>query len=82
MRKGACATPLLARYWNGKAEGGALSGNGFLEPYPPAVTFHDSLTDREADSGSRIFVAGMQPLKEFEDGIGELRLDSNSIVGD
>jgi hypothetical protein len=40
-----------------------------LHPDTAAVALDDLLADRQADTGSRIFGAGVKPLKQNEDAL-------------
>lgn len=44
------------------------------------VIADDFLTDRETDSGTFVFISGMQTLKQFKDLVGKLLIESNAIV--
>ena len=58
-----------------------MSGFG-LDPNTSAVAFNDSLADCEADSGTRIFLPGMEALKDREYPIGRMRVDADAVVTD
>lgn len=40
----------------------------------------DLLADREPDPGARVFVAGVQPLKDLENPLGLPRLDADAVI--
>ncbi len=55
--------------------------HGF-HPDGTAVALHDSFADREPHAGSRIVLPGMESLKDGEDSIGELGIESDTVVPD
>jgi hypothetical protein len=42
----------------------------------------DFLADREPDSGARVFLPGMQALKDLENTFGIPRIDSDAVILD
>jgi hypothetical protein len=62
-------------------ESRSLTGLRF-HPDSAFVAFDDFLADTQSDSVTRVFVAGMQPLEDYEDSLIELRVDTDTIVSD
>src|SRR5215472_17717857 len=52
-----------------------------VEPDPAAIMLDDLAAHGQADPGSPVLAPVMQSLEDHEDAIGELRLDSDAVVG-
>src|SRR4029079_17339799 len=66
---------------DGEAETRAV-GVGRVDPDAAAVVFDDLLAQREADTGSTVGIAAVQPLEDDEDLVLELAGDADAVVGD
>src|SRR4051812_46451480 len=66
---------------DGKKERGSFAGFRFY-PDPAAITFGDSLADRQPYSGSRIFFLRVEAFENAENQIFILRRDSDSVIRD
>ena len=68
-------------YWYGEIEGRAFPKQGF-HPNLAAVPFKGFLTDRQADSASRLFIQAIQALKNFENFPMIERIDPYAVIPD
>jgi len=50
------------------------------DPDASSAAFHNLLNDGQADSGAWKLGRTVQPLEDFEDSVGVLRIDPNAIV--
>src|SRR5262249_38743631 len=64
---------------DGEAEIRSLAGLGF-DPDPAMITFDNSLTDRESDTGPRVSVCAVESCKQAKDLLLKLGLNADAIV--
>src|SRR4051812_14410063 len=64
---------------DGEAEHAAASRRGFA-PDSAAYPLHHPLADGEADTGSSVLLAGMEPLEHAEDPLGLVGIDADAVV--
>src|SRR5579884_52793 len=69
----------LARH--GELERRSAAGLGF-NPDAAVVSLDDALADGQADAGTGILVARVQPFKKPKDQLAVLRLNADAVVGD
>jgi hypothetical protein len=58
---------LSDRRGQGEAKGRSRTGSGALQPNAAAVLLHDTLTDRQPDTASRVLLTIVQTFKKAED---------------
>src|SRR6266487_5381858 len=64
-----------------EGEGGAAPRLRF-DPDAPPMSLHDPFADGETDARTRVFLPGMEPLKDDENALGVFRFDPDAVVGD
>src|SRR3954451_3777862 len=64
---------------DGEAEHRAAARRRFA-PDSAAYPLHHPLADGEADTGSAVLLAGMEPLEHAEDALGLVGIDANAVV--